>query len=88
MRNKDRPLNHVEKAIKAMQIAASASLPLLTEDQLQQLEAAFEPRCYNHSFENLEDHIRYAGMVFLVSLLRDRFEAAQGETDLRNGERA
>lgn len=85
---KDRPLNHVEKHMAALQAANAANLPLLTEDQLQKLEAAFEPRCYNHNLENLEDHIRYAGMVLLVSLLRDRFEAAQGETDLRNGERA
>lgn len=90
MRNvKGRPLNHVEKEMAAMQATSLSALPLLTEAQLTQLEAALVPRCYNHNRENLEDHIQYGGMVLLAGLLRDRFEAAHGEDDpLRNGERA
>lgn len=43
--------------------------PRLTADQIEQLEVKFPPRCL-HKGESVEDHLRYAGKVELIAILR------------------
>ena len=43
--------------------------PRLTADQVEQLENKFPPRCLGKG-ESVEDHLRYAGKVELIALLR------------------
>lgn len=43
--------------------------PTFTEEQVAFLEKLFPPRCVGRR-ESAEDHLRYAGMVDLVALMR------------------
>ncbi|MDG4856421.1 hypothetical protein [Mesorhizobium sp. WSM4982] len=46
-------------------------LPILSEEALVALEALFAPRCLSR-VETAEEHLRYAGKVELVEMLRNR----------------
>ena len=48
-------------------------LPDLSRDLIEDLEENYPPRCKTPE-ESLEDHLRYAGMVELIDVLRQRHE--------------
>jgi len=54
--------------------------PEVPEDLVAYLEAAFPPRCKKPS-ESLEEHVRYAGCVELVEILRARAEMGRVGAD-------
>lgn len=51
-------------------------IPDSTRDLLDDLEEHYPARCKSPD-ESLEDHLRYAGMVELIDVLRQRYEWTQ-----------
>jgi hypothetical protein len=73
----DRPTNHVTQQLALRLHQAGAPCPDLTEQQLAYLEALFPPRCLKPN-EMVEDHLRYAGKVELIAMLRAQLEERTG----------
>lgn len=49
-------------------------MPDIDEELLDYLEGLYPARCYNPMQEDLETHLRYAGKVDLITVLRASFE--------------
>ena len=73
-----RPVNHVtrEQAKRAQE--RGLPCPDLTEAQVAWLEVHFAPKCYEPTKENLEAHLKYAGKVELVAMLRAQLDERTG----------
>ena len=82
-----RPVNHVTQAIDAFRSTDNLSaLPVVDLKAIERLEAVYPPVCLGRA-ETVEDHLRYAGKVELVALLRQR--AMEADPDgLTGAERA
>jgi hypothetical protein len=77
-----RPSNHVTQDLARRYREAGASCPDLTEAMLVWLEEYFPARCLGPR-ETVEDHLRYAGKVELVAVLRAQLnERSEGNEHL------
>lgn len=80
-----KPRNHVTDQQQAFLAGPDLTekLPVFSRESLEALEELFPPRCLERG-ESAEDHLRYAGKVELVGMLRYRHEhwaAAQAADD-------
>lgn len=78
-----KPRNHVTDNLQAFLAGPdiTADLPVLPAEAIDKLEQQFEPRCLQRN-ETAEEHLRYAGKVELVQMLRNRLSIYQAEADL------
>jgi hypothetical protein len=78
-----KPRNHVTDSLQAFLAGPdiTADLPVLPAEVIEKLEQMFPPRCLERN-ETAEEHLRYAGKVELVAMLRNRLNDYQQEADL------
>lgn len=85
-----KPRNHVTDQQQAFLAGPDLTekLPVFSRESLEALEGLFPPLCLGRG-ESVEDHLRYAGKVELVEMLRNRHDQwaqAQVEGDDGGGE--
>lgn len=78
-----KPRNHVTDSQQAFFAGPDLvpGLPVLPAEAVEKLEEMFPARCLQRH-ETAEEHLRYAGKVELVGMLRNRLTAYQLEVDL------
>lgn len=81
-----RPTNHVTRAIDAFREPHPPGLPVLSLEDITKLEEAFPPRCLSR-VDTVEEHLRYAGKVELVEMLKAVHEKDDAES-FKGAERA
>lgn len=54
-----------------------SQLPSTVYGLIEELEDQYPPKCYDPTSETIEEHLRYAGRVALISHLRERHKASE-----------
>lgn len=73
-----KPRNHAtDEMLRRIPNGTTLPIPEVDLTLLEFLEELYPPRCYEPGRESLEDHLKYAGMVDLVRMLRGSYEEQQ-----------
>lgn len=79
----DARLRELLKMATGQSLPDPADAPRFTQAQVDWLERAYPPRCYDPALETVEEHLHYGGRAGLVQDLK-AILAAQGDPDAQD----